>query len=53
MRGKQDKRKLTERSRAASGREGIELVANYKARGFIFLHWVFLSHSAALPLNSC
>lgn len=30
-----------------------ELVANYKAWGFISLHWVFLSHSAKPPPNSC
>lgn len=46
MRGKQDKRKLTERRPAASGREGIELVANYKARGFIFF-------ALGFPLTFC
>lgn len=30
-----------------------ELVANYKAQGFISLHWVFLSHSAEPPPKSC
>lgn len=35
------------------GKEDRELVANYKAQGFISLHWVFLSHSTELPANSC
>lgn len=52
--GKTRQEKISREEMSCKQRRGDrELVANYKAQGFISLHWVFLSHSAELPLNSC